>query len=123
MALKPTLDEHLELTQRLLRIRELCDDLESALGAANEHDGSATADLEAAILHTLDHAGRHGLPRASLRASLRVRNERLGDALTRLAASGHLARDGDTWVHRAVPVPVLPDTPRNGNGNPLGPEG
>lgn len=86
-------------------------------------DGSAPADLEAAILHTLEHAGGHGLPRASLRASLRVRNERLGDALTRLAASGHIARHGDTWVHRAVPVPVLTDTPRNGNGNPLGPEG
>lgn len=75
-----------------------------------------TADIDAAILHALDHAAC--LPRASLRAALRVRNERLGDALTRLAASGRIARHGDLWVRLPVPVPAHIDTRRNGNGNP-----
>jgi hypothetical protein len=80
---------------------------------------SAPADLDTAILDALDHAPADGLLRASLRAALRVRNERLGDALTRLAAAGHIARHGDAWVRLAVPphttTTALP--PRNGNGN------
>lgn len=79
----------------------------------------APADLDTAILDALDHAAAGGLPREALRAALRVRNERLGDALTRLAASGHIARHGDAWVRRAVPAHLAPAaaTPRNGNRN------
>lgn len=77
----------------------------------------ATADIDSAILDALDHAADHSLPRASLRAALRVRNERLGEALTRLASSGHIARHGDAWGRLAVPVPAHIDARRNGNGN------
>ena len=83
-------------------------------GSANP---SASADIDTAILDALDHVDDRGLPRASLRAALRVRNERLGEALIRLAASGHIARHGDTWFRLAVPVPTRIDTRRNGNGN------
>jgi hypothetical protein len=79
---------------------------------------AAPADLDTAILAALDHAAPGGLSRASLRAALRVRNERLGDALTHLAATGAIARHGDAWV--AVPAhhgTTTPTTPRNGNGN------
>jgi hypothetical protein len=75
----------------------------------------ATADLEALILDALEHAGRDGLARASLRAAVRVRNERLGEALTRLAAAGQVTRRGDSWVR--VPLPHIAETHRNGNGN------
>ena len=80
---------------------------------------SAPADLDTAILDVLDRATADGLPRGALRAALRVRNERLGDALTRLAAAGHIARHGDAWVRLAVPTPLAPTAapPRNGNGN------
>jgi hypothetical protein len=78
---------------------------------------SAPANLDTAILDTLDHAAPEGLSRASLRTALRVRNERLGDALTRLAASGHIARHGDAWVRLTVPAHRTPATPRNRNGN------
>ncbi len=83
----------------------------------------ARADFDATLLHTLDQAGLDGLPRASLRAALHVRNARLGDALTRLTAAGHLARHGDTWVRRPVPGPAPPHTRRNGNGHPTTPDG
>ncbi|TLY84034.1 MAG: AAA family ATPase [Gammaproteobacteria bacterium] len=73
-----------------------------------------TADLDAMILDALEHAGRDGLERASLRAAVRVRNERVGEALTRLATAGHIVRRGDCWVR--VPLPT-PETHRNGNGN------
>ena len=36
MARKPALPDTLELTQRLERIRKLCDELETARGAAND---------------------------------------------------------------------------------------
>lgn len=88
----------------------------SADAVPDAHDGPAPVDLDAAILQTLDHAGSHGLPRASLRASLRVRNERLGDALTHLAASGHIARREDAWVRLPVPVPTLPEARGTGTG-------
>jgi len=67
------------------------------------------------ILDALERAGPDGLERASLRAAVRARNERVGEALTRLAAAGHIVRRGDFWV-RVVPLPT-PDTHRNGNGN------
>lgn len=73
------------------------------------------ADLDAMILLALEHAGRDGLARASLRAAVGVRNERVGEALTRLAAAGKVARRGDSWLR--VPLPHTPQTERNGNGN------
>jgi hypothetical protein len=85
--------------------------------------GPVPANLDATLLRTLDQAGLEGLPRATLRAVLHVRNARLGDALTRLAAAGHVARHGDTWVRRPVPEPAPPDTRRNGNGNATRPDG
>jgi AAA domain len=75
----------------------------------------ATADLDTMILDALEHAGRDGLARASLRVAVRVRNERVGEALTRLAAAGQVTRRGDSWVR--VPLPHIADTDRNGNGN------
>ena len=75
------------------------------------------ANLDATILDALQQAGDHGLTRASLRSTLHVRNERLGQALPRLAAAGQLAQRGDRWV--AVPRILPIDTPRNGNGNLL----
>lgn len=83
-----------------------------------DHDNSpATANIDAAILDAFDHVDDRGLSRASLRTALRVRNERLGEALTRLAASGHIARHGDAWVRLAVPVPAHIHTRRNGNAD------
>ena len=79
--------------------------------------GAAPADLDAAILRTLDQTATGALPRPALRAALQVRNQRLGDALTRLAAAGALTRHGDAWIRRPVPGPTPPDTRRNGNGN------
>jgi hypothetical protein len=73
------------------------------------------ADLDAMILDALEHAGRDGLARASLRAAVRVRNERVGEALTRLAAAGKVARRGDSWLR--VPLPHTPEAERNGKGN------
>jgi hypothetical protein len=53
----------------------------------------------------LDRLARAAAPlsRTQLRAELRVRNERLGDALARLAAAGAIVRSGDRWT---VPVPA-----------------
>jgi hypothetical protein len=97
-------------------------DLHLAIVGGEEPGAPATppapADLDTAVLGALAHAPAAGLPRGTLRAALRVRNERLGEALTRLAAAGHIARDGDAWVRRAVPAPITTaPTPRNGNGN------
>ena len=80
-----------------------------------------SVDLDTAILDALDRADNQRLPRTSLRAALRVRNERLGQALTRLAASGHIAQHADAWVRFPVPVPTHVDTRRNGNGNAAAP--
>ncbi len=97
-------------------------DLHLAIVADQPHGApatpSVTADIDTAILDALDPATAEGRPRASLRVALRVRNERLGDALTRLAASGHIARHGDIWVRLAVPAHIATTaTPRNDNGN------
>jgi hypothetical protein len=80
---------------------------------------SPPADLDATILRTLTEAGCAGLSRAALRSAVRVRNERVGDALTRLATAGHITRRGETWVR--VPLPTE-ESDRNGNGNALGPD-
>lgn len=79
----------------------------------------APADLDATILQTLDHAGLDGLSRASLRAAVHVRNERVGDALTRLAGAGQITRRGDTWIRVSLPTGEMD---RNGNGNAPGPD-
>lgn len=56
-------------------------------------DGPA---LDQAVLTALANA-RSPLPRAELRARLRVRNERLGEALSRLAQRSAIQRFGDRW--------------------------
>lgn len=78
------------------------------------------ADLDATLLHALDQAGRTGLSRAALRAAVHVRNARLGDALTRLAAAGQITRRGETWMR--VPLPLAGEADRNGNGNGSAPD-
>jgi hypothetical protein len=67
--------------------------------ASSEND--APRDLDPIVLDALRRAG--ALSRSQLRAELRVRNERLGDALVRLVATGAVIRAGDRW---AVPVPT-----------------
>ena len=51
--------------------------------------------LDQAVLAALAPAP---LARTDLRAQLRVRNERLGDTLTRLAQAGMICRAGDQWA-------------------------
>jgi hypothetical protein len=63
--------------------------------------------LDAAVLGALEAAP---LSRTSLRAALRIRNERLGPVLERLAADGRIVRDGDRWARVAMAVPVPPFT-------------
>lgn len=83
----------------------------------DHHAPEAPTGVDADLLAALDRAGQRGLPRNSLRQILHVRNERLGDALTRLAASGQIARQGDNWVRSTVPVPPHVHTHRNRNRN------
>lgn len=63
---------------------------------ATADDTLGSVDLDQAILHTLAHAPEP-VTRAELRTRLRVRNERLGEALTRLAEAGSLRRVGDRF--------------------------
>jgi AAA domain len=77
----------------------------------DHHNPPAAVTLDAAVLDALGHAHNRGLPRASLRATLRVRNQSLGQALTRLTASGHITRLGDAWVRLPIPGPTPLDTP------------
>lgn len=75
-------------------------------------------DLDAAVLQTLDEVGP--MTRDSLRAALRVRNQRLGVSLQRLTAAGQVLRHGDRWAHPNTPVPS-PNTlekHRDRNGAP-----
>lgn len=65
-------------------------------------EDDAPPELDRLLLDALGRAGRP-LTRAQLRAELRVRNERLGDALARLTAAGTVVRDRDRWL---VPVPI-----------------
>ncbi len=53
-------------------------------------------DLDSAVLQTITDAGP--IPRDALRAALRVRNERLGNALRRLVAAGRVHQLGDCWT-------------------------
>jgi hypothetical protein len=65
-------------------------------------EADPSCDLDRLLLAALRRAG-HPLSRSQLRLELRVRNERLGDALTRLVAAGTVIRAGDRW---GVPVPI-----------------
>jgi len=49
--------------------------------------------------------------RSDLRVALRVRNERLGDALERLSAAGAIQRLGDRWTRAGATVPVPVPSP------------
>jgi len=62
-------------------------------------DGEDASPLDQAVLTALQATP---MTRTQLRAALRVRNERLGDALARLHSAGDLVRNGDRW---RVPVP------------------
>lgn len=68
---------------------------------ASRQAGGEHFDLDAAVLRALDVAG--GMSRDALRASLRIRNERLGHSLRRLAAGGHIVRHEDGWAHSPRP--------------------
>lgn len=73
--------------------------------------GGATAEppLDQSVLRLFaeDNTPR---TRTELRVALRVRNERLGDALERLSAAGAIQRLGDRWFRSGasvtVPVPI-----------------
>lgn len=96
------------------------EDMHLAIVPAASDDAPGLAhvpDLAAAVLAALEHAGQAGLPRGTLRRLLRVRNERLGETLSRLLAAGRVVRHGDLWVCPPIPVPSPIDTRRNGNGN------
>jgi hypothetical protein len=67
----------------------------------DEHVGGS-GDIEQALAATLT-AAREPLARTALRDRMRVRNERLGEALSHLAATGAIVRVGERW---AVPVPT-----------------
>ena len=85
------------------------DDLHLAIVAnpsQTQDDPPPCVSLDTAILHALGRADHQGLTRDSLRAALRVRNQRLGEALKRLNTSGHIDRRGDRWVRLPVPVPA-----------------
>jgi hypothetical protein len=77
-------------------------DAHLALVEPGDDRAASAGDIEQTIVSTLAAAGEP-LRRTALRDKLRVRNERLGEALTRLAASGAVVRTGDRW---AVPVPT-----------------
>lgn len=72
--------------------------IECAAGAQDH----LAPDLEQAIIAALT-AAHEPLGRTALRDLLRVRNERLGRALARLADRGAVARVGERW---AVPIPT-----------------
>lgn len=78
---------------------------------AVEH--ASAAELALAVVATLTSAGEP-LGRSVLRARLRVRNERLGDALEKLESDGAILRHGDRW---AVPALLVRDAAER-NGSP-----
>jgi hypothetical protein len=96
-------------------------DMHLAIVPAQPHDGNpatATATgVDTAVLGALARAGHQGLSRHALRLTLRVRNQTLGEALMRLAASGRIARRGEAWLPSPVPVPAHIETTRNGNAS------
>ena len=89
-----------------LRLRLVADG-ESAHLTILEGDADVTtlgddSELERRLVETLTRAATP-LGRTQLRAELHVRNERLGNALVRLATTGTVVREGDRWT---VPVPA-----------------
>jgi hypothetical protein len=95
-------------------------DMHLALAPTTPHaEQSAATDpsIDNAVFDALHRAGELGLKRQALRSALHVRNQSLGDALTRLSTAGRIARRGDAWACRPVPVPTHIHTPRNRNGN------
>jgi len=69
------------------------------------HDPPTDPDLPQRILDALDQLDGPA-SREALRATLRVRNERLGPALQHLAAVGEIVRTSDGWARPTVPVPA-----------------
>jgi AAA domain len=83
LALRAEGDVHLEL-------------IDAAEAPSTAHDDpSQQSALDGAVLAAL---AAQPLSRADLRAKLHVRNERLGDTLTRLAQAGQIHRAGDHWA-------------------------
>jgi hypothetical protein len=70
--------------------------LEVTSAATGEVPPAETPSLDDTILAVLSQAGVP-LARAMLRGKIRVRNERLGEALARLTATGAIRRMGDRW--------------------------
>jgi hypothetical protein len=66
---------------------------------------TSNADLDEAVLRLLRSADKP-LSRPAIRASLRVRNARLGHTLSRLAAAGLIANGDNGWSCRRVPIPT-----------------
>lgn len=90
------------LALRLVSSADRDDDAHLELIASEEARESAKGGLDQTILATLAAAGEP-LGRTVLRDKTRVRNERLGEALARLAATGAVVRAGDRW---AIPIPT-----------------
>lgn len=86
------------------------------VGRVDEQEPRAEG-LDHAVLDALDHAP---LSRTDLRAALRVRSERLGPVLDRLAADARIVREGDKWkrARHAVPVPPLAQEPERNEPRP-----
>jgi hypothetical protein len=80
-------------------------ELREALAQVNTAPEQRGSELEAAILRALAGAPAP-VSRAHLRATLRVRNETLGDALSHLTDAGQLTRHGDRWALVAGSVPA-----------------
>jgi len=77
-------------------------DAHLALVEHGDERAASALDFDQAIVSVLLAAGEP-LGRTALRDKMHVRNERLGEALARLAARGDVARVGDRW---AVPIPA-----------------
>jgi len=72
-----------------------------------ERSATAATDIDAAVVRTLADAPGGALARAALRATLGVRNQRLGAALARLSATGAVQRRGEAWAPTPpAPVPI-----------------
>ncbi|MEW6323717.1 MAG: AAA family ATPase [Acidobacteriota bacterium] len=86
--------------------------VQGELSASVEKPGAAATDIDAAVLRALADAPGGALTRAALRSALGVRNQRLGAALARLAATGAIQRRGEAWARAtsppavAIPVPA-----------------
>jgi hypothetical protein len=77
-------------------------DVHLAIAAISGPELEPPSEIDRRVLDLLARTGSP-LSRSQLRAELHVRNERLGDALSRLVAAGAILRHADRW---AVPVPT-----------------